>query len=750
MGTLRGVFLPCLQNIIGIILFVRMPWIIGVAGIGLTLVILLMGISCTLLTTMSMSAIATNGMVAAGGAYYMISRSLGKELGVSVGLLFFLSTSVSIAVYMVGAVEILVDYISRDIGSFIISRVNQTRFFGTLLLMLLTIASLFGMRFSGRASLFFLTGLIVSMVAIYVGIFSSNRPGVPTEVIVGFPGDFNENFGPGFRKEDMNGNVADVDFFKLFAIFFPSVTGIMSGSNRSGSLKEPGVSIPKGTFAAIGTTGILYFLFIALMGTVCTGEFLRTRLSPYGLPVAVVSWPDGLVTLIGCLLTCIGAGLQCLAGASRVMQSIARDDVIPWLSFFKVTHKGEPRRALILTFFIAEAIILIGNLDIVALVSTAFFLVCYASINFSTALLSILKYPHWRPSWKYYHWSLSLLGMILCVTYMFFINWIAALLSLIAVAALYKYVEYTGAQVEWGNGMYALNLHVAQKNLLILEKTRNSSARNWRPQIMCFLDLDENQLPRNPELLSFTSQLRKAGGLSVITSVVVGDLVEKAVSKEISEIYDTLVLLMREQKIEGFPQVLVSKDPVEGRLNALQTVGIGVLRPNTVLMSYPSNWSSYSRKDRDGYVQVLKSMIACEYVVLLLKSDNKLFPFPSNSQAPMGEEDKIDVYWIMHDGGILTLIPYLMRKHRIWRRAKLRIFCVAQMKDNSIQMKADLEALLKRFRIEAEARVVEIQDYDISEFAYEKTIRMQKRNEMLQNMNLLNSQNEVILVLCTF
>lgn len=86
LGTLWGVFIPCLQNILGVILFLRLTSITAQAGtFGTTGIVLICAMS-TSLTALSLSAVATNGRVAAGGPYFVISRNLGPEVGTAVGV----------------------------------------------------------------------------------------------------------------------------------------------------------------------------------------------------------------------------------------------------------------------------------------------------------------------------------------------------------------------------------------------------------------------------------------------------------------------------------------------------------------------------------------------------------------------------------------------------------------------------------------------------------------------------------------
>jgi potassium/chloride transporter 4/5/6 len=117
---MMGVYFPCVQNIFGVLFFIRLAWIVGVAGIieALGVVLLccsvvsafnlqLLSIFQTFLTAISLSAIATNGAISAGGPYYMISRNLGPELGGAIGILFFFGNTVAAAMYITGGVEIV-------------------------------------------------------------------------------------------------------------------------------------------------------------------------------------------------------------------------------------------------------------------------------------------------------------------------------------------------------------------------------------------------------------------------------------------------------------------------------------------------------------------------------------------------------------------------------------------------------------------------------------------------------------------
>ncbi|XP_068860937.1 solute carrier family 12 member 7-like [Aphelocoma coerulescens] len=237
-------------------------------------------------------------------------------------------------------------------------------------------------------------------------------------------------------------------FTMLVGIYFPSVTGIMAGSNRSGDLKDAQKSIPTGTILAISTTSFIYLSCIVLFGACIEGVILRDKFGEAvngNLVVGTLAWPSPWVIVIGSFFSTCGAGLQSLTGAPRLLQAIARDGIVPFIQIFgHGKANGEPTWALLLTAGICEIGILIASLDSVAPILSMFFLMCYMFVNLACAVQTLLRTPNWRPRFKYYHWTLSFLGMSLCLALMFICSWYYALIAMLIAGCIYKYIEYRG------------------------------------------------------------------------------------------------------------------------------------------------------------------------------------------------------------------------------------------------------------------------------------------------------------------
>ncbi|XP_052126468.1 solute carrier family 12 member 4-like isoform X2 [Frankliniella occidentalis] len=160
------------------------------------------------------------------------------------------------------------------------------------------------------------------------------------------------------------------------------------------------------------------------------------------------------------------------------------------------------------------------------------------------------------------------------------------------------------------------------------------------------------------------------------------------------------------------------------------------MKPNTVILGWPYSWR---HSEEDGswqlFLKTVRTVTAARMALLVPKGINF---FPDSTEKVTGN---IDVWWIVHDGGLLMLLPFLLKQHRTWKNCKMRIFTVAQLEDNSIQMKKDLKTFLYHLRIDAEVEVVEMTDSDISEYTYERTLMMEQRNAMLRDLQLSKKES---------
>uniref|UniRef100_A0AAY4CJ06 Solute carrier family 12 member 5-like n=1 Tax=Denticeps clupeoides TaxID=299321 RepID=A0AAY4CJ06_9TELE len=829
MGTLMGVYLPCLQNILGVILFLRMTWIVGTGGVIQAFIIVFMCCSTTMLTAISMSAIATNGVVPAGGSYYMISRSLGPEFGGAVGICFYLGTTYAGAMYILGCIEILLVYIVPQAAIFKMeglegaeaeaAMLNNMRVYGTIVLSFMALVVFVGVKYVNKLALVFLACVICSILAVYAGVIKTafeppvfpvcllgNRTlvwkgfdvcakviekenaTVTTKLwrlfcdseflnatcdfyfannnvseIQGIPGItsgvLKENlFGKYIEKgmfiekigvpsisdpEAPNSNtnsfvLADItSFFTLLVgIYFPSVTGIMAGSNRSGDLRDAQKSIPIGTIMAITTTSFIYMSSVVLFGACIEGTVLRDKFGEAvrgNLVIGTLAWPSPWVIVFGSFFSTCGAGLQSLTGAPRLLQAIARDGIVPFLQVFgHGKANGEPTWALLLTACICESGILIASLDSVAPILSMFFLMCYMFVNLACALQTLLRTPNWRPRFKFYHWALSFLGMSLCLSLMFICSWYYAIVAM-AIAGLYLANEV--AEKEWGDGIRGISLSAARFALMRLEEGPPHT-KNWRPQLLVLVDMDGELNVEQPRLLSLTNQLKAGKGLTIVGTALEGTYLDNHPRAQQAE--QSLRKLMEAEKVKGFSQVVISSNLRDATSHLLQAGGLGGLQHNTVLVSWPRNWKqAEEHQSWRNFIELVRETTSASLALLVPKN---IAAFPSNGER--FTEGFIDVWWIVHDGGMLMLLPFLLRQHKVWRKCKMRIFTVAQMDDNSIQMKKDLTTFLYHLRIDAEVEVVEMHDSDISAYTYEKTLMMEQRSQILKQINLTKTERE--------
>nr|XP_055172646.1 solute carrier family 12 member 6 isoform X5 [Nyctereutes procyonoides] len=730
MGTFMGVYLPCLQNIFGVILFLRLTWVVGTAGVLQAFAIVLICCCCTLLTAISMSAIATNGVVPAGGSYFMISRALGPEFGGAVGLCFYLGTTFAAAMYILGAIEIFLVYIvpraaifrSEDALKESAAMLNNMRIYGTAFLVLMVLVVFIGVRYVNKFASLFLACVIVSILAIYAGAIKSSfaPPHFPV-CMLGNRTLSSRHIDTCSKTKEINNMTVPSKLWGFFcnsSQFFNATCDEYFVHNNVTSIQGiPGLA--SGVITENLWSNYLPKGEIIEKSSARSSDVLGNLNHEYVL----VDITTSFTLLVGIFFPSV-TGI--MAGSNRSGDLKDAQKSIPIGTILAI---------LTTSFVYLSNVVLFGACIEGVVLRDKFFLMCYLFVNLACALQTLLRTPNWRPRFRYYHWALSFMGMSICLALMFISSWYYAIVAMVIAGMIYKYIEYQGAEKEWGDGIRGLSLSAARFALLRLEEGPPHT-KNWRPQLLVLLKLDEDLHVKHPRLLTFASQLKAGKGLTIVGSVIVGNFLENYGEALAAE--QTIKHLMEAEKVKGFCQLVVAAKLREGISHLIQSCGLGGMKHNTVVMGWPNGWrQSEDARAWKTFIGTVRVTTAAHLALLVAKN---ISFFPSNVEQ--FSEGNIDVWWIVHDGGMLMLLPFLLKQHKVWRKCSIRIFTVAQLEDNSIQMKKDLATFLYHLRIEAEVEVVEMHDSDISAYTYERTLMMEQRSQMLRHMRLSKTERD--------
>lgn len=454
-GTFEGVFVPTLLTILGVILYLRTGWVVGNAGLGGAIVIILLGYAITGTTAMSIASIATNTTLGGGGAYAIISRSLGLEAGGAVGVPLYLSQTLAVALYVFGF---------RGGWEFIFPGHPALVVDLVTFVALIAIASV-SAAFAFRVQ-YVILGLIVgSIVAVVAAAFTGSMDTTPTLV-----GTY-----PGAPETDFSGT----GFWGVFAVFFPATTGIMAGVNLSGELRDSRRSIPLGTLSAVGLTLVVYLGAAWWLARSATPEVL---VSDYLVMVRESAW--GPAVLGGLLGATFSSALASVVGAPRILQALGEADLLPRSAWFAArTRGGEPRNALILTAAIALAAIMLRDLNAIAPVITLFFLIAYATINVVVLIEEVLDLDTFRPTLRFPRF-VPLMGATGCSVAMVVINPVFAVVAVGAIAAVFVALLRRGLDSPFSDIRSDLFAGIAQWASRRAIDARTSAERGWRPRVL--------------------------------------------------------------------------------------------------------------------------------------------------------------------------------------------------------------------------------------------------------------------------
>ncbi|KAH0954342.1 hypothetical protein HN011_005986 [Eciton burchellii] len=625
LGWIQGVLIPCLLNIWGVMLFLRLSWVVAQAGILHSVIIIGLSAVVCVITTLSLSAISTNGQVKGGGIYFIISRSLGPEFGASVGIVFAFANAVAASMNTIGFCNSLNDLL-KSLGVKIIDNdVNDVRIIGIIALVVMILICAIGMEWESKAQNFLITVILAAIFDFLIGTIMGPR--TEEQRAKGFKGFsaevFMNNLGPDYRYSEENNQT----FFSVFAIFFPSVTGIQAGANISGDLKDPASSIPMGTLLALLISMFSYVTFVFFAGAAAVrdadGILNSTVLQcvsgvdcNYGLhnsyTVMQLMSLWGPLIYAGCFAATLSTALTNLLSVPRLIQALGQDRIYPGLIYFSKGYgkSGEPYRGYVLTFLVAALFLLIANLNAVAPMITNFYLASYALINFCTFHAALIRPLGWRPSFKYYNTWLSLLGFILCVAIMFLIDWVTSLVTVVIIFALYLIVVYRKPDVNWGSSTQAQTYKTALSIVYRLNIT-DEHVKNYAPQILALT----GPPGARPALIHLANLITKNNSLLVSGEVFPTRLSYHGRSARRKDGYAWLY----QQRIKSFYHIVDNLSLEQGIAALMQITGIGKLAPNVILMGYKTNWSTCDHKDLEEYFNVLHNAFDHKMGVAILR-----------------------------------------------------------------------------------------------------------------------------------
>lgn len=682
-GTFNGVFVPSIEAILGAVLFLILPLLVGQVGMVNMIMVVLLANTATVATAFSIADSATNlSNIGAGGMYAVSKQSLGRAFGGSIGLQIFVAQAVSIGFYAIGFAEPLepllrnVPFVLALTEEFGLSILQRKQLLATLFALIAFTTAMAGADFVSRLQTLILVVLGVSVAAIFVSpLLRPSLDGMPV-----FTGAANLT-GAGVR----------IGFAAAFAIFFPAVTGIDAGVGMSGNLKNPQRSLVLGTFLSIGVTTLVYIGVTVLFGFVDTSILVPgdgTAVTTVDLFAQTPILP--IILIIGILLATSSSALSYFLTAPRTCQALVQDDVLPKaLRFLGNDLKPgghEPRIATILTFIITVGIIWSGEISFVSLIVGICFLVVYGWVNFAAFLEHVSGNPSFRPSSRG-NWIISLYGFVLCMAVISVFNLFVGIAVLtVQVTIFVLLLKYkTGSRLEgvWWGALFALMQWLFRSMRKIIQGTKN-----WRPIVGAFAFHDRpNQLEG---ILSMGKRLAEYKG--IVSMHVLASAKEQEEEVQLRAPVNATLLRYNGEDINPL---------LSGIVQAVPAAGFGM---NTVLLPVDARFDSAA---------LIEQSLRLNKHVLLFK------PKGVAEVDGVTIDNRIDVWWKgAENGNLMALLAHVVRYSDVKMHQKpssIRFLRKLMPDDDRAAAEQEMNELLRAARLDGEIHIIAADETPITD-----------------------------------
>ncbi len=549
-GTFQGVFTPTVLTILGVIMYLRGPWVVGNAGILGAIGIITLATVITFFTSLSMSSIVTNIRIKAGGAFSIISQSLGLEAGGAIGIPLYIAQALAVAMYVFGFREgwmwvfpnhsaLLVDILTFGF-IFVIANISTD--------------------FAFKIQYFVLAIILLSLVSIGMGYINN-----PVNLDVRWIGQY---------EGSPENNFSGMTFWIVFAVYFPAVTGIMAGANMSGDLKDPRKSIPLGTLAAVGLSYLVYVGMVFMVAFLATPQELLTN---YNILIDKAFFAP--LVLAGLLGATFSSALSSLVGAPRILQALAQNNILFANEKLASTdRKGEPKFALYFTTAIVLLSLLLRDLNAIAPLLTMFLLITYAMINVVVLIEQGLGQVSFRPTLKV-HILVPLLGAVGCFFVMFIINSTVGLISIGLVVAMYIYltrrIDLERQEGDTRSGMFN---SLAEWSAKLVSKLPRADERSWQPNLLVPAQTVNDVVRCYKSLYNLS---RPKGSVKILGFDTGNNGSVRKMRQRLPELCDYFM----EQNISAASAMVEAETYRSGVLTCMQGLKASFFKPNTLFLS---------------------------------------------------------------------------------------------------------------------------------------------------------------------
>ncbi|MCD6347276.1 MAG: hypothetical protein J7L96_07650 [Bacteroidales bacterium] len=633
------VFFTALSTILGAILFLRFGWAIGNVGFFGVIGIVLLGHLITIPAAMAVAEIATNQKVQGGGAYYIISRSFGLNIGGTIGITLYLSQAISVAFYVIAlseAFDPLLEFIQTQYGIMIPKKAIALLAMALLSIIVLMKGASFGMKA--------LYGVVAILFTSLIMFFLGHRGDNPVAEI------------------DFHSHIQNpIPFFYVFAIIFPAFTGLAAGLGLSGDLRNPEKSIPRGTIWAT-LAGLIIYILVAykLTSSASPDELVNDQF----IMSKIAVW--GPIIPIGLAAASLSSALGSILVAPRTLQAIGVDQIFPnsgmnkWLSFGR-SGSNEPINSSLITVIIAFLFVAIGDINFVAEIISMFFMVTYGVICTISFLEHFAANPAYRPRFKS-RWYISLIGAVLSFWVMFKMNTPYAMLSILIMTGIYYYISTRNKKQEGlANLFKGVVFQLSRQLQVFMQRSdKEDNDENWRPFVMC-ISKDSFKRRAAFDMIRWISYKY---GFGTYIHFIEGKLT-KSTNAESKSVLNRLINLSHGAKSKVYLDTIISPSYTSAIAQTIQLQGISGKGNNMILLEY-------SRTDHGDFPEALTNfnlLKSTHFDVCVLNTSYKGFGYKKDIHIWITSSD-------YENANLMILFAYILMGHPEWSKGVIKIFAL--------------------------------------------------------------------------